>query len=415
MIILPLFIGVSFQQISFFASEQTIVNFNGVINICIISATIFYMLTRRINPFNSFITKPFMLYLVAVLVSLIVSINQFLTIKSFVRITTAYCVYLMITQFLYNKEDIDNLFKIFLYVLFIPVIVGVYQIGIEDKFHFSRELRIHGTFKNGQSYSQYLAFLLPFVFAQWTSIKGLVKKKIVLFILFFMGSINLLFTSTRIGWGAFIISLIIFSILSGKIKYLLVISILLVILLIVFSSFFLRFFGGFLTTPASFYFSNYLSKDMNINYSPAVSSLHARVYIWKHMLNEVLNKSPLLGLGSGTWYNFFSKKLKIPIASHNDYIEVLFGTGFFGLLFYLIFRFKQVGLLVKFYKSTKKCLENKTVILPSLAVYISFMFVSITEVWQAYDGIYWTSWIILGISECYYKYYILKINSNGNI
>jgi len=415
LVILSIFVEVTFQQIPFFASENAIVNFNGIINICIIFVTIFYILTRKIDLFKSYITKPFIFYLSAVLLSLIVSINKLLTIKSFVRIITAYCIYLIITQLIDNKEDMDKLFKIFIFLCFIPVIIGIYQIGIENKFNISRELRIHGTFKNGQSYSQYLAIILPFIFAQWTSIKSFVEKKIGFIIIFFIGIINLFFTVTRISWGAFILSIIIYIILSRKIKYLIIISILLIFLVIVFSPFFIEFFGAFFTTPVSVYMSNYLSKDMHTSSYQSVSSLHIRVYVWKHMVDEVLNNSPLLGLGSGTWYGYTSTKLNIPIASHDDYIQVLFGTGFLGLFLYLVFRFKQIGLLLKFHKATKGCLEKETVILPTLAVYISLMFVSITECWQGYDGIYWISWIILGISEVYYKYYMLRGHSNAKI
>jgi len=412
LVILPIFIEVSFQQIPFFALENTIVNFNGVINIWIIGTTIFYIATRRINIFKSYITKPFVLYLLVILVSLTVSTYPLITIKSFVRITTAYCVYLMITQFINKKEDIDKLFKVFLFILLIPVIIGMYQIVIENKFLLSRGLRIKGTFKNGQSYSQYLAFLLPFIFARLTSIREFLVKKIFILILFFLGLINLLFTGTRIGWGALILALIIYCILTKKIKYLTVVTVLLICLLIIFYPFFKQYFATLLTTPFSAYSSNYFPDQKEIVGAQNVSSMHIRVYIWKHMIQEVFKKNPLLGLGSGTWFGFFSEKISIPIASHNDYVQVFFGTGFIGLFFYLIFRFNQIGLLIKFSKLTDKYININTAIMPSLAVYISFIFVSITEVWQAYDGLYWTSWIILGISECYYKNYISERSRN---
>jgi hypothetical protein len=45
------------------------------------------------------------------------------------------------------------------------------------------------------------------------------------------------------------------------------------------------------------------------------------------------------------------------------------------------------------------------VLLPCLATHIACIGMSMTEVWQAYDGIYWFSWITVGISEAYYRWY----------
>ncbi len=45
------------------------------------------------------------------------------------------------------------------------------------------------------------------------------------------------------------------------------------------------------------------------------------------------------------------------------------------------------------------------VLFPCLATHIACIGMSMTEVWQAYDGIYWLSWITIAISEACYRWY----------
>ncbi len=400
-------IETTLQQISLASGQSGMLNFNGAINIYIVAFTLLYIFKGEVKPFNSLITKPFLLYFLIVIFSLAVSSDRVLTIKSGIRISTGYCLYLLISQLITDKKSMDKMFKFFLFLCIIPIFVGLYQIVFVNKFHFTLDMRVTGTFKNGQSYSQYLAILLPFLFARLTSVNDFMGKKVFFFVLFILGLANLLYSNTRIGWVACFFSIIIYCYLSNKKRILLFLLVLLVMMGIALSPFVMQRFGIYFTTPWSAYLSDNLYDSKHSSVYEGISSVHARIWVWKNMLRETF-KSPIIGLGSGTWFDYFSAKLGIGAASHNDYIEVLFGTGFLGLFFYFLLRIKQIGLLMKIKKFTLKSPENMTVILPSLAISISLMVVSLTEVWQAYVGVYWTFWIILGLSECYYKYFLKK-------
>ena len=176
---------------------------------------------------------------------------------------------------------------------------------------------------------------------------------------------------------------------------------------VLFWPFFLKSFGGFFATDWSTYLSNDIRWDARSAEYVTASSLHIRVYVWRHMLEQLLATRPLFGMGSGTWFlNFDLKTVGFPIASHSDYFEVLFGTGFIGLLLYLVFRFKQLVLLGRFARSGAVRRIKTTVLFPCLASHIACLGMSVTEVWQAYACVYWLSWITIGICECYYRWHL---------
>ena len=62
-------------------------------------------------------------------------------------------------------------------------------------------------------------------------------------------------------------------------------------------------------------------------------------------------------------------------------------------------------LLVRFARSGIERRLKTTVLFPCLATHVACLGMSVTEVWQAYNGIYWLSWIMIGICEAYYNWY----------
>jgi O-antigen ligase len=406
LVVLSVFIETTFQPLTISVGGTELMNLNGVVNIVLISVTGFLVATGRIRPFRSLITKVFLLYCVAVAVSLAFSVNPFLTVKSLVRVSAAFCIYLTITQVVTEKRAIDRTFQTLLMASAIPIAVGLYQIVFVNNLEISRNMRVAGTFRNGQSYSMYLGLLLPFVFGQALFSKARPIRRLFFAGLFIAGLVNLVYSSTRIGWGAFVLAMVCYAVLSRMKAFLPAIALVLVLLIIVFFPFFVESFGGFLTTDLGTYLSDDVSHDFRSEDYYSASSLHIRVFVWKHMLREVLGKSALFGLGSGTWFDYYDKAtIGFVLASHSDYFEVLFGTGLLGFTAYLLFRLRQLMLLNRFFKSDIRESVKTTVILPCLATQVACLAMSVTEVWQAYDGIYWTSWITFAISEAYYKFY----------
>ncbi len=406
MVVLSVFIEKALQPLSITVSGRELLNFIGIVNLCLLGATMLYTATRQMQPFQSLMTKPFALYLAVVLLSLLYSVDTMMTAKSFVRISAGFCIYLLITQFVTQKRQIDRVFQILVLVSVIPIAVGLYQIAFRNHFVLSRDLRIRGTFRNGMSYAMYLAIILPYIFGQVAFSRSRLLKRGFYLALFLAGLANLVYSATRIGLGVFALAMIVYAVLANRRRLLPAILVLLLLSVILFLPYFAASFGGYLKTDLRTYLSNDVSWDMRSSDYIAASSLHIRVFVWRQMLHKLAETNLLLGAGSGTWFeNIDLKTLGFPLASHSDYLEVVFGTGLIGLAVYLLFRIKQLLLLVRFAGSDVKRDVKATVLYPCLATHVACLGMSITEVWQSYTGIYWLSWIAVGISESYYRWY----------
>jgi len=404
LVILPVVMEATLQSVSITIGGRPLLNFYGVVNVGLAAAVVFFMLTDRIRPFDSLVTGAFVLYLAAVVFSLSFSADTMMTVRSLVRISSGFFLYLMITQFLTEKRQIDRLFQIVVIVSAIPIAVGLYQIAIRNHFALSRTLRIKGTLINGMSYGMYLAMILPYIFGQVVFAKGGWIRRSLFAVLFLAGLVNLVYASTRIGWGVFALTMILYGLLTDVRRLLPVILAAMILAGVLFAPFFAQSFGGFFETDWRTYLSNDIRWDARSAEYVTASSLHIRVYVWRHMLHQLWATRPLFGVGSGTWFlNFDLKTMGLPIASHSDYFEVLFGTGFIGLLLYLLFRFRQLVLLGRFARGRIERRIKTTVLFPCLASHIACLGMSITEVWQSYACVYWLSWIMIGISECYYE------------
>jgi O-antigen ligase len=415
LVILTVFVERVLQSVGITVGGRELVNLGGVVNLCLAVAIVFYAMTDRMRPFQSFLTPSFALYLAAVGLSLLVSADPLMTVRSVVRITAGYCIYLMITQFITEKPQIDRLAQLLVMVSVVPIAVGLYQIAVENHFVLSRDMRIKGTFKNGMSYSMYMAFLLPYIFGQLAFNQAGWSRRIFFAALFAAGVMNLVYSSTRIGLGAFVLAMVVYALLTDVKRLLPLMLIVLSITALVFFPFLVQSFGGYFKTDWSTYFSDDVRWDFRSQDYLTASSLHIRVYVWRNMVRELMENNPWIGVGSGTWFeNIDRKAIGFSLASHSDYFEVLFGTGLIGLIFYLLFRIRQLTLLAHFAGSDIERRIKTTVVFPCLATHVACLGMSVTEVWQAYNGIYWLSWITIGICEAYYLWYRKK-DSEGEV
>lgn len=404
LVILPVFMEASLQSLRITVGGRELLNFYGVVNLGLFAAVLFYTATEKMRPFESLATGPFALYCAAVLLSLLVSANTLMTVRSIVRITSGFSIYLMVTQFVTEKRQIDRIFQTVVVISAIPIAVGLYQIAVQNHFAISRDMRIKGTITNGMSYAMYLAMMLPYIFGQAVFARSGWGKRCFFAVLFLIGLVNLIYASTRIGWGVFAFTMILYALFTDAKRLLPVILTVFVLGVILFLPFFVQSFGGFFATDLNMYLSNDIRWDIRSAEYITASSLHIRIFVWRNMLHKLMETNLLLGVGSGTWFrNFDEKMIGFPIASHSDYFEVLFGTGLVGLFLYLVFRVKQLTLLARCARGKVERHIKTTVLFPCLASHIACLGMSITEVWQGYACIYWVSWIMIGVCEAYYK------------
>jgi O-antigen ligase len=414
LVVLSVFVERALQPLTITVGGTELLNFCGVVNVCLICIVLLLAATGRLRPFQSLVTGSFALYAAVVVLSLLFSVDTLMTARSIVRITAAYCIYLLITQFVTEKRQIDRVFLILVLVSAVPIAAGLYQVAFENHFALSRDMRIRGTFKNGMSYAMYLALMLPYLFGQMLAAKAGLSRRCFFGALFLAGLVNLVYTSTRIGWGVFAFAMVLYGALSNPRRLLPPIVILLVLSGILFSPFYAKAFGGYFRTDLKTYFSDDVSWDYRTPDYLTASSLHIRIYVWRHMLHKLRDTNVWFGLGSGTWFEKMDRQtIHFVLASHSDYAEVVFGTGVVGLAAYLVFRIRQLTLLARFTRSGAERHIKGAVLFPCLATHVACLGMSVTEVWQAYSGIYWLSWITFGISESYYRWYGTALRSES--
>jgi O-antigen ligase len=406
LVVLSVFVERALQPLTITVGGTELLNFCGVVNVCLLAIIVLFVVAGRVRPFQSLVTGSFALYCAVVVLSLLFSVDVLMTARSIVRITAAYCIYLIITQFVTEKRQIDRIVLVFVLVSAIPIAAGLYQIVFENHFALSRNLRIHGTFKNGMSYAMYLALMLPYIFGQTLAARTSLSRKAFFAGLFLVGLVELVYTSTRIGWGVFAFAMILYGALANPRRLLPPIVICLALSVILFSPFYAKSFGGYFRTNLRTYFSDDVSWDYRSPDYFTASSLHIRIFVWRHMLRKLWDTNVWFGLGSGTWFEKMDRQtLHFSLASHSDYAEVVFGTGVVGLAAYLVFRVRQLLLLARFARSDAAPPIKRMILFPCLATHVACLGMSVTEVWQAYSGIYWLSWITFGISESYYQWY----------
>ncbi len=406
MVVLSVVVEKALQPLSITVGGRELLNFIGIVNLCLIGATMLYTATSQMQPFRSLMTKPFALYLTVVLVSLLYSVDTMMTVKSFVRISAGFCIYLLITQFLTEKRQIDGVFKILVLISAIPITVGLYQIAFRNHFVLSRDLRIPGTFRNGMSYAMYLAIILPYILGQVVFSRSSFLRRGFFLSIFLAGLANLVYSATRIGLGVFALAMIVYAVLSNPRKLFPAVLILLFLSVIVFLPWFAASFGGYLKTDLKTYMSNDVSWDMRSSDYIAASSLHIRVFVWRQMLRKLAETNVLLAQGAAPGLRTSTRRhwaFPLPLTVTTSRWSLARASSVLSV--YLLFRIRQLLLLARFARSGAERDVKAMVLYPCLATHIACLGMSITEVWQSYTSIYWLSWIACGISESYYRWY----------
>ncbi len=113
LVILTVFVERALQSVGISAGGRELLNLCGVVNLCLAAAIVFYAMTERMRPFR--VPGD------AILCVCIwrrcscpcwSRVDFLMTVRSIVRITAGYCIYLMITQFVTEKRQIDRLVQL---------------------------------------------------------------------------------------------------------------------------------------------------------------------------------------------------------------------------------------------------------------------------------------------------------------
>jgi len=239
--------------------------------------------------------------------------------------------------------------------------------------------RIFGTFSHPNSFSLYLISIFAALFI-YIYVSNDRNNKIVFASLFFVFSLAILLTYTRVAW----IALLIFFGLLGLAKFRkFLISILIFII-------------------AAYIFIPSIQERINegIYISPS-NSVTFRKTLWRDSINEVLtNRKQVSGYGVNTFEIVMQNKKgshRGSVAAHNDFVRFFLEGGFIGLGVFIFFiTYILLFLLLKYRASDSN--EKRMVFLILFALFLSMTIAGLTDNIMRNTPLQWIFWVLLGAS-----------------
>ena len=229
----------------------------------------------------------------------------------------------------------------FRYTLLIPA--GIVQ-GL-DAYR-----RINSTFALSNPFAFYLGFIILVILLLIYGFPQRRKFVALYSVILTVSFVCLVFTYVRAIWLAVVIALFFTALFERKIRRWVVIGTFFI--LIVFSGTLFSRFNDIINPPLL-----------------RANTLEWRYDMAKQLMMKAVPKYWLIGSGIGTSEEVASKVTSYENLPHNDYLRVLVETGFFGLIFYLMFFFS----LLKFFATqifNKINKENNIIFLGTLIFYL---------------------------------------------
>lgn len=307
-----------------------------------------YVLAKFPRPKKSSFDKYFKIWSFFLLVGILfVIIFDPLSKDSFeflLKLSLPIYLYFFVRVFIQNKRDLEGLLTTFLYSGGFVAVLLLYELLFGAiRIVESRGMeRLQGSFGDVVSYGIYLSFCFLIAGYFYFSKKGEISKPKRMRLLVIVGGLSLLtlFNIHHVAsYTTFVAILLLFMVFNfrGNKGGALVLSVL----------FFLMFylFGQSIIEEK---ITPLLQTDISVYEGEKGSEklLHGRVGRWTVMLDKFTDQN--------AFAQFFGYPLTLTrsyhyvgVGSHNDYIRILFLSGYFGLFYYLV-------LLIVFFKKAKK-------------------------------------------------------------
>ncbi|MBP9770791.1 O-antigen ligase family protein [Candidatus Gracilibacteria bacterium] len=236
-------------------------------------------------------------------------------------------------------------------------------------------LRIFGTIGQPDFLASYLLITLPFCFFNWSEETQSSNKKYFWFTSSLLILLTIILTTSRSAILGLIAGLILFSIIKGQKKLLLIPAALCLITI------FLNIFSSTLQIEKDIFLSRFLI------HGETFKSAEIRLKIWPKTIKEIISK-PLLGYGPETLSEVFPQfdKEKVDRA-HNEILDTAFSSGILGLISYM-------GLLLSIFII---CIKNRknNLLLASLISLVSLFITNMFSFSTTAHYVFW--WLIIGI------------------
>jgi len=357
------------------------VNIGGILDLLVIFAGIYYIISKKINLFDLPITKPYLLFITICFISILRAPDKNVALRFNIWITSSFMLYVMATGVLKNKNQIVSLIYVIFLSALIPISVGFYQMFVGTKYGEGGGFnRIYGTFGQPVPYGMYLMMIFPFALLHFLyHSRHLIAKYTWGFICLLLG-VSLVLTYTRGAWFGVIVALIIIGFYYKKV--LLLLPLLLVLLMVLLPT-----------------ISGRLA-DLSQPVSEEQSSFAWRVNLWRDSL-PMIKSNLLLGRGLGNFQAYSSLKIReYAVDAHNVYLQLAVETGLLGLgaFIWLLFSLGR-NAITNFRLATDR--YGKMLNIGFISIFAAFVTVCLADNLLEYLPTVWTLLLFAAITERY--------------
>lgn len=258
--------------------------------------------------------KLYFFYLLFVLFSFVFSNNILVSTLDYLRLLSIMVAFNCAGVYFTDDQQKNLLLKVIIASSILPFFFGVYQLITKQGGQYTPGFnRIFGTFIHPNVFAQFL-ILIFFILLYTILVKKLNKlQKSIAVAYLFITVLFLYSTFSRGPWIAFITALGFFFSIKNKFSvkiFFLILSLLMLMLILPHVK--IRF------------------EELQSTSYYGISSWEWRLRLWRMSIKGLFNH-PFLGNGLGMYESHMS------VMAHNDYLRIIYETGFLGLLLYLVF------------------------------------------------------------------------------
>lgn len=311
-----------------------------------------YCILRFRKIYYSSVDSAYMLYMTCLILSLIMLMTRFnfemISVEVAFKTLNPALLILVARRLVRNPKDVDGILQTFLYSAIIVAGIMIVEIWIKPfKEISSRGMeRLEGAYADVLNYSIYLVMSLLIVCFFYLRKNISFSKNVRLYLLLSVIAFSIV-ALTRINH---VTTLAIFlGLLALFMLYIFRTGLIQAIMFMIAGFIVLQFFAADMIEENVL---PLLKTDIEVYSGERERSqaFHGRVGRWERLW-ENFSMEPLMGQILGMPYTMTVYSGQIVGGSHNDFLRILFLTGFIGLIFYLIFLFQLFLQLKKFQTS----------------------------------------------------------------
>ncbi len=354
-------------------------------NLAICFLFIIFLFKKRGFPRKNSLIRWWIIYLLAILASVLYSPYLFQAIRLYLNYFTYFAMAVIPFLIIRNFSDYEKYLKLLLLVVLVPVLVGLIDLAGGGWFYSADAgRRVVGAFTHPNIFAFFLVFGITLYFFARQAICFVWGKKgrSWFFIMGLSMAAVLIGTKTRSAWIACFIGFFVYGLLKDR---RLVLGLLILCL------------GAVFVPQVHDRIMTLLSERGGPGEYEGLNSFAWRMQAWQTGLAQI-TKHPLLGHGLTSFKplsSSFSTQGET-FAMHNTYLEVWFDAGVVGMLSYMVLLFVPLFKFIKIYRSqTSERIKRLTAIM--IGYVLGYLIVNISDNMAYYLVFNWYYWFFVGL------------------